>query len=113
MDLVRGWTVDQCVYSWEPTQQIILSLPSMGMWVCFSNSSLTFHKNSGSSTWIFSLKVFLLACYREAPESDVGSNCMRPETKLAVKFSLGNILKLQIVLAFPVKWCINMVIGVW
>lgn len=38
---------------------------------------------------------------------------MRPETKLAVKFSLGNILKLQIVLAFPVKWCINMVIGVW
>lgn len=36
---------------------------------------------------------------------------MSPETKLAVKFSMLNILKLQIVLAFPVKWCINLVIG--
>lgn len=53
MDLVRGWTVDQCVYSLE-------SLPSMGMWVCFSNSSLTSHKNSGSSTSVFSLHVCLV-----------------------------------------------------
>lgn len=59
MDLVKGWAVDPMyVLTGNHTEQI-LSLPSNGNVGLFL-SSLTFHKNSGSSTLIFSLDVFLV-----------------------------------------------------